>query len=177
MSATKRRALGRTAWSCIRRVTTTPSSFTTCTGFIRTISEGSRDADSRSAGGLAADILPLANRNRHGNSQRNYFFPISHRESLARAPISSSTLMCPSVDPLPKFLDQREIDRPLKRCARRPNWWQQGAYGECHYGERKADQLLNEMAERGVPIIAAKINRNARDSRTRPRGWRRWRKF
>ena len=49
--------------------------------------------------------------------------------------------------------------------------WPMIAYGECHYGERKADQLLNEMAERGVPIIAAKINRNARDSRTRPRGW------
>jgi hypothetical protein len=46
MSATKRRALGRTAWSCIRTATTTRSSFTTCMNFIRTISEGSRDAES-----------------------------------------------------------------------------------------------------------------------------------
>ena len=36
---TKRHARRRTAWCCIRRATTTRSSFTTCTGFIRTISE------------------------------------------------------------------------------------------------------------------------------------------
>jgi hypothetical protein len=45
MSATK-----STLCCCIRRVTTTRSVFTTCTGFFRTISEGSRDADSRAAG-------------------------------------------------------------------------------------------------------------------------------
>jgi hypothetical protein len=42
-SATKRHALRRTAWCCIRRATTTRSNFTTCTGFIRTISKGSNN--------------------------------------------------------------------------------------------------------------------------------------
>jgi hypothetical protein len=56
MSATKRRARQRTAWCCIRGATTTPSIFTTCTGFTRTISEGSRDADSSSSQGSAADV-------------------------------------------------------------------------------------------------------------------------
>ena len=46
MSATKRHARRRTAWSCIRRATTTRSSFTTCMDFIRTISKGSRNATS-----------------------------------------------------------------------------------------------------------------------------------
>jgi hypothetical protein len=44
MSATKRRARQRTAWCCIRRATTTRSSFFAGTGFIRTISEGSRES-------------------------------------------------------------------------------------------------------------------------------------
>jgi hypothetical protein len=50
MSATKRRGRRQTAWCYIRRVTTTQSSFITCTGFIRTVSEGSRDADRSTAG-------------------------------------------------------------------------------------------------------------------------------
>jgi hypothetical protein len=45
-SPTKRRGRRRTAWCCIRRATTTRSNFTTCTVFGRTISEGSRDAES-----------------------------------------------------------------------------------------------------------------------------------
>jgi hypothetical protein len=60
MSATKRRVLRRTAWCCIRRATTTQSSFTTCMGFIRTISEGSRDADSRAAGEARRRFITLA---------------------------------------------------------------------------------------------------------------------
>jgi hypothetical protein len=59
MSATKRRALQRTAWCCIRRATTTRSIFIACTVFGRTISEGSRDADSRAAG-EAAEVITLA---------------------------------------------------------------------------------------------------------------------
>jgi len=50
MSATKRHALRRTAWCCIRTATATRPVFTTCMGFFRTIPEGSRDADRRSAG-------------------------------------------------------------------------------------------------------------------------------
>jgi hypothetical protein len=49
MSATKRHALRRTAWSCIRRATTTRSIFIACTGFIRTISEGSRKRNQEKA--------------------------------------------------------------------------------------------------------------------------------
>jgi hypothetical protein len=46
----RRRALRRTAWCCMRTATTTRSNFTTCTGFGRIISEGSRNADRISAG-------------------------------------------------------------------------------------------------------------------------------
>jgi hypothetical protein len=45
MSATKRHALRRTAWCCIRRATTTRSIFIACMGFFRIISDGSRDAE------------------------------------------------------------------------------------------------------------------------------------
>lgn len=49
---TKRIDLQRIAWCCMRSVTTTPSIFISCTDFGRTISEGSREADSRAAGRL-----------------------------------------------------------------------------------------------------------------------------
>src|SRR3984893_7511865 len=64
MSATKRHARRRTAWSCIRRATTTPSSFTTRMGFFRTISGGSRDADRSAAGEGRLMFITLAALNR-----------------------------------------------------------------------------------------------------------------
>ncbi|MGA7383975.1 MAG: hypothetical protein WBW81_04555 [Methylocella sp.] len=45
---------------CIQRATTTQSIFITCTGFFRTISEGSRDTDSNSAGEARRRFITLA---------------------------------------------------------------------------------------------------------------------
>jgi hypothetical protein len=45
---------------CGARTAATRSNFITCMGFIRTISEGSRDADSRSAGEARLRFITLA---------------------------------------------------------------------------------------------------------------------